>query len=118
MRDFLQILKVQILEMKFEVAVPRRGRSENDLGSNERVLHPPAGNLPHPSSGTRFALQDTPFRASVYSKTHFMRDFSQTVKVEATFLRDFSQTVTVEHVKTKLSCKVQKRFFCCEISLL
>ena len=30
--------KVQVLEMKFELAVPRRGRSENDLGSNERVL--------------------------------------------------------------------------------
>ena len=54
MREFLQILKVQVVKMKPELSIPLRGRSENDPGSNER----------------RFVLQNTACRASAISQKH------------------------------------------------
>ena len=66
--------------------------------------------LPHPSSQTRFVLQNTAFRASAISylsKRHFVRDFPQKCGrcENEVFVRDFPQKVKVEVVKTGLSCE-------------
>ena len=72
--------------------------------SDQRMIrgHPglsrtrPPDKLPHPSSRTRVALQNTVFRASAIS-THCVRDFPQKVKVE--------------DVKTKLLCETSLSFW-------
>ena len=90
MRDFLQISKVQVVKMTPELAVPTRGRSENDPGTNERVPKPSAGQ----ASPSIFQDRFCPAKHSIsciLSKTYFARDFPQKVKVE--------------DVKTKLSCE-------------
>ena len=92
MRDFLQILKVQVVKMKPELSIPLRGRSENDPGSNERVPKPSAGQ----ASPSIFRDTFCPAKHSMsciryLSKTHFVPGFRQKVKPE--------------DVKTKLSCE-------------
>jgi len=70
--------------MKPELAVPLRGRSENDPGTNERVPQPPAGQA-SPSffrDTFFFALQNSISCIRSLSKTHFVRDVPQKLKVE------------------------------------
>ena len=108
-----------------ELAVPLRGRSDHDPDLNEHVSRPSAGQAP-PS-----IFRDTfyPAKHSIWcirslSKTHFVRDFPQEVKVEETelscetslksqsgkcenevFVLDLARNLTVEDVKTELSCQ-------------
>jgi hypothetical protein len=67
-RDFLQILKVQVVKMKPELSVPLHGRSENDPGQTSVFRNRPPDKLPHPSSGTHFVLQKKAFCASANSQ--------------------------------------------------
>ena len=126
-QDFLQILKVQVVKVKLELSVPLRGWSENDPGLNERVPKPSAGQ----DSPSIFWSTFCPAKHSIsfirqLSKTDFVRDFPQKVKVKdvkaklscetpskseswrcenEAFARDFPQNVKVEDAKTKLSCE-------------
>ena len=54
--DFLQILKVQVVKMTPELAVPLRGRSENDPTLTERVSQPSAGQASPSIFRDRFCL--------------------------------------------------------------
>ena len=64
-RDVLLILKGQLVKIKPELSVPLRGRSEHDPTLQKKVFrNRPPDKLPHPSTGKRFALQNTAFRAS------------------------------------------------------
>ena len=88
-----------------------------------------AANLPHPSSETRFVLQNTAFRAPAILRPHFVQDLAKSVsgrceneavarddpqrpsKSESgrceskAFVRDIPQNLKAEDVKTKLSCE-------------
>ena len=121
-------LKDQVVKMKPELAVPPRGRSENDHGSNECVPKPFAGQ----ASPSIFRGKFCPAKHSIscihyLSKTHFVRGYPQKVRVEdvktklscetslnkkwkwkmwkQAFVQDIFQKVKVEDVKTKLSCE-------------
>ena len=93
MRDFLQILKVQGVKIKPELAVPVRGRSEHDPGTNERVPKPSAGQ----ASPSIFPDAFCPAKHSMSC----VRYLSKTDSV-----RDFPQNLKVEDAKTKLGCEI------------
>ena len=83
MRDFLQILKVQIVKMKPELAVPMRGRSDHDPSIAGTVSHPSAGQASLHIFRDTFCLAKHGISCIYYlSKTHFVRDFPQKVKVD------------------------------------
>ena len=68
-QDFLQILKVQVVNMKpNKLSIPPRGRSENDPGLNERVPKPSAGQASPSIFRTTFVLQNTTFCAPANSQ--------------------------------------------------
>ena len=91
-RDFLQILKVQVVKMTPELAVPLRGRSENDPTRTERVSQPSAGQASPSIFRDTFCLANHSILCiRCLSKTHFVRDFPEKLKAE--------------DVKTKLSCE-------------
>ena len=118
MRDFLQILKVQGVKIKPELAVPTRGRSEHDPGTNERVPKPSAGQ----ASPSMFPDAFCPAKHSM-SCVHYLS--------KTDFVRDFPQNLKVEDAKTKLGSEISWLFdlvlavrslgceiFDCEISWL
>ena len=118
-------LKVQVAKTKPALSVPLRDRSRNDLGSNEGVPQPSAGQ----ACPSIFRGAFCPARHSIsctcyLSKTHFMRDFPQKQQAEdvktklacetssksesgrcenEAFVTDVPQKIEVEDVKTKLS---------------
>ena len=96
MRDFLQISKVQVVKMTPELAVPTRGRSENDPGTNERVPKPSAGQ----ASPSIFRNPFCPTKHSISCIRYIS---------EKDFVPDFPQKVKVEDVKTKLSCETSSK---------
>ena len=127
-QDFLQILKVQVVKVKLELSVPLRGWSENDPGLNETCSETVRGTrFPINLLKHVFVLQKHSISfIRQLSKTDFVRDFPQQVKVEdvkaklscetpsksesgrcenEAFARGVPHKVKVEDVKTKLSCK-------------
>ena len=131
-RDFPQILKVQIVKTKPELAVPMRGPSDHDPNIADTVSHPSAWQASPSFFRDTFCPAKRSISCTYYlSKTPFMRDFPPKVKVEdmktkvlretslkkskwkmyiwrcedEAFVRDFPQKVKVEDVKTKLSCE-------------
>jgi len=98
MRDFLQMLKVQVVKNKPERAVPIRGRSDHDPGTNERVPTPSAGQ----ASPSIFRDTFCPAKHSI-SCIYYLS--------ETDFVRDFLQKVKAEDVKTMLSCETSLKIW-------
>ena len=90
--DFLQILKVQVVKMTPELAVPLRGRSENDPTLTERVSQPSAGQASPSIFRDRFCLA----KRSILC----IRYLSKRISCETSF-----QNLKAEDVETKLSCE-------------
>ena len=125
-RDFLQILKLQVVKMTPELSVPLRGRSDHDPRTTETVSHPSAGQAsPHIFRDTFCPAKHS--ISCILSKTHFVRDFPQKVKVEDVKtklscesslkkwkLKTWKQSF---HVKTKLSCETSLQIFVTSIAL-
>ena len=127
MRDFPQFLKVEVMKMTPEQSVPLRSQSDHDPTLTEHVPRPSAGQA-SPS-----IFQDTfcPAKHSVsciryLSKTHFVQESPQNLKVEDVetklscetffksesgrcgnegFVRDFPQNLKAEDMETKLWCE-------------
>ena len=96
-RDILQILKVEIVKVTPELAVPLRGRFENDPPLSERVPKASAGQAsPHIIRDTLCPAKYTSSCIRYMAKTHFVRDVLQIPSVEA--------------LKTKLSCETSFKF--------
>ena len=108
-RNFLQILQVQTVKMKPELAVPMRDRSNHDPSIAGTVSHPSTGQAsPHKhlprhvlSCKTQHFVHllspKNAFRARHPSKSESERYESEAV------VRDSPQKVKVEDVRTKLS---------------
>ena len=95
-RDFLQILQVEVVKMKLELPVPLQCRSGHDPGPAETISQPPAGQAsPSIFRGTFCLAKHSSSCIRRFSKTHFVRDVPQKVKAE--------------DLKTKLSCETSPK---------
>jgi hypothetical protein len=75
-RDIFQILKVQVVRKKPELAVPLCGGSGHDPGSNKRVRQPPAGEAsPSIFRGTLCPAKHNISCIRELSKMPLVRDF-------------------------------------------
>ena len=130
----VKFLTVRVAKMKpaLALSVPLRNRSENDLGSNECVPQPSAGQAsPSIFRGTFFPAKHSNWCTCYLSKTHFVRDFPEELKAEdvktkraretshktwklriskQSFRTRRLQNLKVEDVKTKLSCQISVKF--------